>query len=112
MDPKTYIEETRRTRPEKRGRLDLHFLQSGMGMASEAGEILGLIEKSYCQGHDIDAARLKKEVGDLMWYAAMLLDEFDWTFEEVFEENIAKLRKRFPERFTTEDSVRRVDGDV
>lgn len=112
MDSKTYIEETRRTRPPKRGRVDMHFLQGGMGLASEAGEILGLIEKTYCQGHDLDILKLKKELGDLMWYAAMLLDEFDFTFEEVFEANIAKLRARYPEKFSVEDSVRRVDGDA
>jgi len=111
MNPQEYIEETRRTRPPKKGRLDLHFVQSGMGIASEAGEILGLIEKSYCQGHNVDQAKLKKEVGDLMWYAAMLLDEFDWTFEEVFDANIAKLKARYPEKFTTEDSIRRKDVD-
>lgn len=111
MNPQEYIEETRRTRPDKKGRLDMHFMQSVMGIASEAGEIVGATEKTLCQGHDLDAGKLKKEVGDLMWYVAMLLDEFDWTFEEVFDANIAKLRTRYPEKFSTKDSVNRVDAE-
>lgn len=109
MNPREYIEETRRTRPSKRGNLDMHLLQGALGVASEAGEIVGLIEKTYCQGHDMDILKLKKELGDLMWYAAMLMDEFDFTFEEIFAANIAKLRARYPEKFSTEDSVRRAD---
>lgn len=111
MNSEEYIAATRRTRPPQNGNPSMHFLQSGMGMASEAGEILGLIEKTYCQGHDLDQGRLKKELGDLMWYAAMLMDEFDWTFEEVFAANIEKLQKRFPEKFSAAASVRRVDAD-
>jgi NTP pyrophosphatase (non-canonical NTP hydrolase) len=111
MNSQTYIEETRRTRPNKKDRHDLHFMQSVMGIASEAGEIVGLTEKSLCQGHDLDANKLKKELGDLMWYVAMLMDEFGFTFEEVFDANIAKLKTRYPEKFSTEDSIRRKDAD-
>ena len=57
----------------------------------------------------MDPVKLKKELGDVMWYLAMVLDEMDWTFEEVMEANVAKLRTRYPEKFSTEASVKRVD---
>jgi NTP pyrophosphatase (non-canonical NTP hydrolase) len=62
-----------------------------------------------CQGHELDREKLRKELGDVLWYMAMLLDGVDMTFEEVMEANIAKLKARYPEKFSTRDSVRRVD---
>jgi NTP pyrophosphatase (non-canonical NTP hydrolase) len=105
MNGLTYLLETRRTRPDKGNPL----LQGALGISSEAGEVTGLLEKHLCQGHELDREKLKKELGDVLWYMAMLLDATDTSFEEVMEANIAKLRARYPEKFSTRDSVRRVD---
>ncbi len=41
-----------------------------------------------------------------MWYLAMICNHFDWNFEEVLAENIAKLEKRYPSGFSAEDAKR------
>jgi len=105
MNTVQYAAETRRTRPEGANFL----LQGALGLASEAGEVAGLLEKHLCQGHEMDRDKVRKELGDVMWYLAMLLDGADMTFEEVMEANIAKLRIRYPEKFSTAASVRRED---
>ena len=78
------------------------------GLVAEVGEIMGLYQKRL-QGHTFDEGSLKLEIGDVMWMLAELCDCYGWTLEEVAEANIAKLRVRYPERFTTEQSIRRRD---
>lgn len=78
------------------------------GMASEIGEICGLHQKTH-QGHRLDRAEVKKEVGDLMWFVCEYLDVMGYTLEEVCEANIAKLRERYPQGFSAKDSIERRD---
>lgn len=75
-------------------------------MCSELGEIHSFYQKQY-QGHKIDEYDLKLEVGDLMWGIAEFCYANDWTMEEIAAMNIEKLKKRYPEGFTTERSVHR-----
>ena len=42
-----------------------------------------------------------------MWYLAILSDELGISFEEMWEKNIAKLRVRFPEKYTDHHAVNR-----
>lgn len=76
------------------------------GMASEVGEIHGIFQKRY-QGHAIDEADLKKEVGDCMWMLAEFCTSNGWKLSEICEMNIDKLRKRYPEGFSAERSINR-----
>ena len=50
-----------------------------------------------------------KELGDVAWYHAAIATKLGLQLSDIQEANIDKLRKRFPEGFTTEDSVARVD---
>lgn len=78
------------------------------GMTSEVGEICGLHQKTH-QGHALDRAEAMKEVGDLMWFICEYLDVMGYSLEEVCEANIAKLRERYPQGFSTKDSIERRD---
>ena len=81
------------------------------GLASEAGEVSGIFQKVY-QGHELDIDHVVKECGDCLWMIAEILDTLDIELEECMEMNIAKLRARYPEGFTAERSLHRVEGDV
>lgn len=78
------------------------------GLVAEVGEIMSLYQKQL-QGHTFDEGSLKLEIGDVLWMVSELCDCYGWTLEEVADANIAKLRVRYPERFTTEQSKARVD---
>ena len=78
------------------------------GLVAEVGEIMSLYQKQL-QGHTFDEGSLKLEIGDVLWMLSELCDCYGWTMEEVAAANIAKLRVRYPERFTTEQSKARVD---
>lgn len=113
MNFEEYRKLTARTRPPRKGKMYERMTQSAIGLVSEAGEVAGVVEKIVFQGHDFDIAmreKLQREVGDLLWYLAMLMDETDMSLEDVMIRNIDKLKMRFPEKFSTEDSVNRVDA--
>jgi NTP pyrophosphatase (non-canonical NTP hydrolase) len=67
-----------------------------LGLASEAGEVSGVVKKYIRQDFTLDIAQEKliKELGDVMWYWARLCDELCLNPEEVMEQNIDKLLKR------------------
>lgn len=81
------------------------------GLASEAGEFAGLLQKTY-QGHAYDREHAIRELGDCVWMVAEACTALDTTMERVMQANIDKLRKRFPEGFDPERSLHRENGDV
>ena len=81
------------------------------GLASEAGEAAGILQKMY-QGHEFDREHMAKELGDCLWMIAEACTAIDMTMEEVMQLNIDKLRARYPEGFSAERSLHRVEGDI
>jgi NTP pyrophosphatase (non-canonical NTP hydrolase) len=65
------------------------------GEAGEAGEKYAkLIRDKGGKGDLNDRAEVLKELGDVLWYVAMLADELDASLEEVAKTNLAKLKDR------------------
>lgn len=87
----------------------LRLLHAGIGMSGETGEILDSLKKSMMYGKPIDAANLKEECGDVLWYMSIMLDQLNSSFEEVMEQNVNKLRKRYPNGFSEKDAIARAD---
>lgn len=81
------------------------------GLASEAGEVAGILQKEY-QGHEFDKEHMKKELGDCLWMIAEACNALDFDLGDVMQTNIDKLKARFPEGFSAERSINRVEGDV
>ena len=48
-----------------------------------------------------------KELGDIAWYLAETAYALDIPLERVLQGNIDKLKERYPEGFSTENSVNR-----
>lgn len=76
------------------------------GLSGEVGEISSLFQKVY-QGHDLNESDLRKEIGDVAWMLAELCTAYGWDMEQVFIENIEKLRARYPKGFSEERSLHR-----
>lgn len=88
----------------KAGWKDPDLTHAILGVYTEAHELLD--EMMFI---DTDKNAVVGEVGDLLWYVALLLKTLDVSFEEVMEKNIEKLRKRYPERFTETLAMERND---
>lgn len=80
-----------------------------MGLAGETGEVIDLIKKSTFYGKELDKEKVKEELGDVMFYLVNLATALNISMDDILVENILKLKKRFPNGFSEEDAIRRVD---
>jgi len=78
-----------------------------MGLCGESGEAIDIVKKWLAQGHELDREKLAKELGDIAWYLAETAWALDLSLETIFQGNLEKLRKRYPEGFDSERSVNR-----
>ena len=78
----------------------LRLLHGSCGIATEAGELLDAMKKHIFYGKEIDTVNVVEELGDLMWYTAIILDELGVEFEDVMEKNINKLKTRYGNKFS------------
>ena len=80
-----------------------------MGLCGESGEVIDIVKKHLAQGHELDKEKIIKELGDVAWYMAEIATVLDVELEDVLVQNIEKLKKRYPEGFSTEKSVNRAE---
>lgn len=83
-----------------------------MGLCGEAGEAIDLVKKHLAQGHPLDTQALAKELGDVAWYLAETATAIGYDLGDILEMNLEKLRKRYPQGFTVEDSIGRREETV
>ena len=88
------------------------LINSVMGLCGESGEAIDIVKKWLMQGHDLDKEHLIKELGDIAWYLAETATALDVPLETVFQENLDKLRRRFPNGFDIQASVYRKKDDI
>ncbi len=80
-------------------------------LCEEAGEVAGAYKKHAWHGHNLDLDKIKKELGDVAWYLARAAYRFGFPLSEIFGANIDKLKKRYPDGFTSEASINRDRDD-
>jgi NTP pyrophosphatase (non-canonical NTP hydrolase) len=73
----------------------LHWV---LGICGEAGEVAEKVKK-IIRDHEgkisqADKQELAKELGDVLWYLAVLAHEIGFSFDEVAASNIKKLKDR------------------
>ena len=109
--PDDYLEEAMRTCSFADDEQD-QLRHAVFGLASEAGEVAGILQKVY-QGHDFDRDHLLKELGDCQFMIAEACDALHASLtDDVMKANIEKLKARYPDRFDPEKSLHRADGDI
>ena len=77
-----------------------------LGIYTEAGELLQALSRAL-QGEDLDLVNLTEEVGDLLWYFALLESKGGISLTEARKKNIQKLMARYPDRFDSEAAANR-----
>ena len=91
------------------------LITCSMGMQAESGEFSEIIKKIVFQGKHFDEDvkfHLKRELGDVLWYWVQGCLALGYTPEEVMQENINKLEKRYPNGFEIHRSEVREEGDI
>lgn len=89
------------------GNGERRLIVSALGLAGEAGEFANKVKKMTAHGHPLDVAALGEELGDVMWYVAEAASACGLDLGEIGEENVEKLRQRYPEGFSEERSLNR-----
>ncbi len=69
------------------------------------------IKKWSYHGHLLDQEALLLEMGDVLWYLALIGSVFGWELEELVEANVDKLRKRYPDGFEAARSIHRGEAE-
>ncbi len=91
------------------------LIHGALGLYSEAGEILESVLHGLFTDLtkvNMDEVNLKEEVGDSMWYLAMLSTYGEFTMSEAGQAIIEKLKARYPDKFSTENCLNRnVDAE-
>ena len=80
-----------------------------MGLCGESGEAIDIVKKWLAQGHELDREKLAKELGDICWYLAETATALGYDLEDIMAANIEKLKKRYPEGFSSDRSVNRTE---
>ena len=83
-----------------------------LGLSGEVGEVNDMIKKYVFHEAEMDWTHLKKELGDVLWYVALMCSSIGWELDDVMKMNIEKLEERYPEGFDPERSAHRKEGDV
>ena len=90
------------------------------GMASEVGELHAIFQKKLQHESVLGLygdspyviEHAKKEVGDILWFVAEFCTANDWDLEDIMQMNIDKLKARYPDGFSVENSLHRKEGDI
>lgn len=86
---------------------ELMMVWNAIGLAGEAGEVADTIKKAVFHRHGLDRNELIKELGDVLWYVAALCTKIDASMGYVMQQNIDKLKKRYPAGYSAEASINR-----
>ena len=70
-----------------------------LGLTSEAGEVAGKVKKLIRDGEDVEGYDMKKiaiasEVGDVLWYCALMAKEVGIPLNTIMQMNLEKLHSR------------------
>lgn len=82
----------------------LHAL---LGLCDELGELAKAVKAHLIYGKPLDEINLVEECGDHDWYRVLLADALRVGLEESWTRNIAKLRKRYGDKFSADRALNR-----
>ena len=92
------------------------LLTSVIGMMAESGEFAEVVKKKVFQADtqftNEEIFHMKRELGDVLWYWVQGCIALGFTPDEVMDENINKLEKRYPNGFEVIRSEVRAEGDI
>lgn len=89
------------------------MVHAALGLAGESGEVSDLVKKHIFHEKKLDLEHLKKELGDVCWYIALMCDALETDFEEIMQLNIDKLSRRYTnEKFDVYQANNRSKDDI
>lgn len=84
-------------------------VHAALGLVGEAGEVSELVKKITFHDHNYPPILIEKELGDVLYYLAVLAAEFGLRLGDVAASNQAKLLARYPDGYSDQASKERRD---
>lgn len=106
MNYKEYQELASKTFAES-GDETLNLLHCAIGASTEAGELLDAFKKHIYYKKELDVVNIGEEIADMQWYLFNLCRLLNLDMEQLLEANIAKLKARYGDKFSTERAINR-----
>lgn len=88
-----FIEYQRKARETAVYPVEMGLPYTALGLAGEAGEVANKVKKMIRDNATL-GIQVADEIGDVLWYCAMLADELGISLEEIAWRNLDKLRLR------------------
>jgi NTP pyrophosphatase (non-canonical NTP hydrolase) len=88
------------------------IIDAALGLSGEVGELNDLLKKWVFHKKPFHIDHAKKELGDIMWYVAMMCQSMGWELDDILQTNIDKLKARYPDGFDAVRANNRQEGDV
>ncbi len=105
MELNEYQEICKRTSKKFESR-ELEIATWGLGVVGEAGDVASCIKKTFAHKNDATKDGIRENIGDMLWYAAMICNFFGWKLEDCLQGNVEKLKERYPNGFSFVDAQR------
>lgn len=82
---------------------------AALGIHTEGGEFATEVKRTAIYNAVPNMPHMAEELGDLLWYIALAANTLGVSLDRIAVHNIAKLRLRFPEKYTDEHAEKRLD---
>jgi len=99
-------------RAKKLGSKAEDILHGAVGVAGEGGELLDAIKKCWIYNKPLTKEvekNLREECGDALFYIQHICNILECTIDELIDENMQKLTKRYPQGYTDKAALDRAD---
>jgi NTP pyrophosphatase (non-canonical NTP hydrolase) len=90
---------------------EMRLANAALGLAGESGEVLEPIKKHLFHNKPLDNANLSKELGDVLYYVAILAAERGLDLNTVARNNYLKLKARYPNGFGERHDTGQTNND-
>lgn len=97
---------TMNTNPKTALEINPRIAHGLVGIMTEASELAEALLVGLESG-EIDPINIQEETIDINWYQAILHDALNLSWEKGLDNNIAKLKSRYPDQFTQEAAEKR-----
>jgi len=88
-----------------KGQKDLDLARLTLGLSGESGEVAEKVKKALRGDKPLENSEMTNELGDVMWYVAVLAHHLGIELEDIGKANLSKLKSR------KERGVIKGDGD-
>lgn len=112
MEEKEYRELVNNLQKKDLNIFDPMIILAAIGIAGEGGEILDNVKRAMNYGIPFDIKNCKEEMGDLLFYMTVLMNQFNWSIEDLRKANSQKLLKRYPSGYNDSAAIVRADKNA